>query len=167
MLAGSKADGMARYERSPYFGRLSFLSQDEVDGLYKQLILKGYLRITGGEYPVVELTALGEQAVDHREAVPLEMNDTPVAPHTRRATSASEDVPLDDEGEALFERLRRWRTETAQAQEVPPYIVFNDRTLRALAAARPQTFDGLLAVKGVGPAKADSYGAALLAVLSG
>ncbi|HLT46373.1 MAG TPA: ATP-dependent DNA helicase RecQ [Rubricoccaceae bacterium] len=166
MLAGSKADGMARYERSPYFGRLSFLSQDEVDGLYKQLILKGYLRITGGEYPVVELTALGAQALDHREAVPLEMNDVPTAPRERRTSAAQDDTPLDAEGEALFERLRRWRTETARAQEVPPYIVFNDRALRALAAARPRSFEQLLAVKGVGPAKADAYGAALLALLS-
>src|SRR5690606_14206496 len=138
MLTGSKADGMARYERSPYYGRLSFLSQDEVDGLYKQLIFKNYLRVTGGEYPVVELTVLGEQALAHREAVPLDMQGAATSPAARRSTPASEDVPLDEEGEALFKRLRAWRTATARAQEVPPYIVLNDRALRALAAARPE-----------------------------
>ena len=166
MFTGSKAEGMARYERSPYFGRLAFLSQDEVDGLFKQLILKGYLRITGGEYPVVELTALGEQALDHREAVPLDMDDAPTAPRERRAAAPDAAEPLDADGEALFERLRQWRTETARAREVPPYIVFNDRTLRALAAARPATVERLLAVKGVGPAKVDAYGAALLSLLA-
>jgi ATP-dependent DNA helicase RecQ len=94
------------------------------------------------------------------------MNDVPTAPRERRTSAAQDDTPLDAEGEALFERLRRWRTETARAQEVPPYIVFNDRALRALAAARPRSFEQLLAVKGVGPAKADAYGAALLALLS-
>jgi ATP-dependent DNA helicase RecQ len=167
MLSGSKAEGMARYERSPYFGRLQFLSQDEVDGLYKQLLLKGYLRVTGGEYPVVELTALGEQALDYREAVPLDLHDVPTAPRERRASAASEDdAPLDAEGERVFERLRQWRTETARALGMPPYIVFNDRTLRALAAARPQTEAALLAVRGVGAAKVDAYGAALLALLA-
>jgi ATP-dependent DNA helicase RecQ len=163
MLTGSKADGMARYERSPYFGRLSFLSQDEVDGLYKQLLLKGYLRVTGGEYPVVELTVLGEQALAHREAVALDMHGAPVSPQARR--SSAESAPLDPEGEALFERLRAWRSEVARKEGIPPYIVFNDRTLRALAAARPADEDALLRVSGIGPAKAEAYGTALLELL--
>ena len=164
MMTGSMAEGMARYEGSPYYGRLRFLSQDEVDGLYKQLLLKDYLRVTGGEYPVVELTALGKQAIAHREAVPLDMQGAPTEPTARRV--ASEETDLDAKGGALFDRLRVWRTETARAAEVPPYLVFNDRTLRALAAARPQSEADLLAVKGIGPAKADAYGAALLDLLA-
>ena len=165
MMTGSKAEGMARYERSPYYGRLSFLSQDEVDGLYKQLLLKDYLRVTGGEYPVVELTALGEQAIAHREAVPLDMQGAPTEPSARRVVT--DETNLDAGGEALFEQLRAWRTETARAEEVPPYFIFNDRTLRALAAVCPQSEGDLLAVKGIGPAKADKYGAAVLELLAG
>ena len=41
---------------------------------------------------------------------------------------------------------------------MPPYVVFNDKTLRAIATARPQTDDELLAVSGVGPAKLEQYG---------
>ena len=164
LLTGSRAEGMERYTRSPYFGRLSFLSQDEIDGLYRQLLLKGYLRVVGGDRPVVELTPRGERALDHREAVPLEMHDLPTGPR-ERASSPAEPAALNADGEALFEKLRAWRAAQARAQAVPPYVIFDDKTLRALVAARPQTEAALLAVKGVGPAKAERYGADVLRLL--
>jgi ATP-dependent DNA helicase RecQ len=64
--------------------------------------------------------------------------------------------------EALFERLRAWRRETADAQSVPAFVVLADRTLRALAAARPGSSGELAAVPGIGPAKLERYGPALL-----
>ena len=73
---------------------------------------------------------------------------------------------LGPEDEALFERLRTWRTEQATERAVPPYVVFNDKTLRALAAHRPTTDAEMLAVKGVGPAKWDAYGADVLRIVA-
>ena len=55
----------------------------------------------------------------------------------------------------------------ASEKAVPPYVVFSDKTLRALALAMPETEDELLAVKGIGPAKAESYGDAVLAIVAG
>ncbi len=173
ILAGSKASGMDRreYTESPYYGRLGFMAQDDIDALYKRLIADGYLKVVGSEFPVVELTATGKRALAHREAIALDLP----ASASRRSGSAGRangaapgtDAPLDNEDAALFETLKAWRTEQARAQEVPPYVVFNDRTLEALTLARPQDDDGLLAVKGVGPAKLERYGAALLALLAG
>lgn len=164
LLAGSKAAGMERraYTESPYYGRLAFLAQDEIDGLYRQLIAGGYLKVVGSERPVVELTARGRRALAHREALPLEMP----AEAARPRSAAPEPVPLDGEGEALLARLKAWRTATAAAEEVPPYIVFNDRTLAELAQRRPASEDALLEVRGIGPAKLERYGPALLALLA-
>jgi superfamily II DNA helicase RecQ len=75
----------------------------------------------------------------------------------RRAAEPEGDV---DAG--LFERLRSWRRETARAESVPAFRVFSDRTLRALAVARPADEQELAAVPGVGPAKLERYGEALL-----
>lgn len=67
-----------------------------------------------------------------------------------------------DEDEALFQRLRSLRKRLADERGVPPYIVFNDRTLRAMVAMRPHTEDDLLAVPGVGRTKLERYGDAFL-----
>ena len=97
--------------------------------------------------------------------MPLETDElSPV--RATRSSSASEDPQLDESAASLFERLRAWRTETARAREVPPYVVFDDKTLRALALARPADEPGLLAVKGIGPAKAEAYGSDLLDLIA-
>lgn len=66
----------------------------------------------------------------------------------------------------LAERLREWRLEQARSQGVPAYVVFNDRTLEALAALRPSTSEALLTVPGIGPAKLDAYGEDLIELLA-
>ncbi len=76
--------------------------------------------------------------------------------------ASSDDAPLDDDGELLFERLRSLRKRLADRQGVPAYVVFNDRTLREMAALRPGTLGDLLEVNGVGPSKLDRYGEAFL-----
>jgi ATP-dependent DNA helicase RecQ len=73
----------------------------------------------------------------------------------------------DDPREELFERLRALRKEIADRSNVPAYIVFNDGTLRAMAASRPRTPAALLTVPGVGPAKLERYGEAFLELLCG
>ncbi|KGN34958.1 ATP-dependent DNA helicase [Knoellia sinensis KCTC 19936] len=69
--------------------------------------------------------------------------------------------------EAVFERLREWRLETAREASVPAYVVFTDATLTAIAERTPTDLAGLSAIRGVGQAKLDRYGTAVLALLSG
>ena len=172
ILAGSAAKGMEKYTRHPYFGRLQTLGQAEVDRLYKQLLLQNYLRLGGGEFPVVELTALGLQALAHREDIGLDVKPFGASTRSRGsggardAASAAPDVPLDADGEALFEALRAWRSEQARDRGVPPYVICNDRTLRLVAAHRPRTADALLAVPGIGPGKQEMYGDELLRLVA-
>ena len=66
---------------------------------------------------------------------------------------------------ALMDKLKSWRLGQARAQGVPAFVVFNDRTLEALAALRPGTEEGLLQVPGIGPAKLEAYGDQLLDLL--
>ena len=66
----------------------------------------------------------------------------------------------------LAEQLRTWRRKRAEADGVPAYVVFNDRTLAALAERRPRSRGELLAVEGIGPSKLDRYGDELLALLA-
>src|SRR6266511_3720308 len=66
----------------------------------------------------------------------------------------------------LVDALRAWRKERAKADGVPAYVVFNDRTLFALADRQPRSRGELLAVEGIGPTKLDQYGDELLAMLA-
>ena len=68
-------------------------------------------------------------------------------------------------GDPLFEALRSKRRELAEAAGVPPYVVFHDATLRAMAETKPGSLAALSRITGVGSRKLDAYGDAFLAVL--
>jgi ATP-dependent DNA helicase RecQ len=73
---------------------------------------------------------------------------------------------LTPEAEAVFERLRAWRTGVAKELGMPPYVIFHDSTLRQIAASPPTTLAGLAAVNGVGQTKLDRYGEQILELLA-
>ena len=81
------------------------------------------------------------------------------APLPKRDRPALEQTPA-------VQALREWRLARARADEVPAYVVFNDRTLAELVARTPRTLDELAAVPGIGPAKLERYGPELLARLA-
>ncbi len=66
----------------------------------------------------------------------------------------------------LLARLKAWRLAEARAQSVPPYVVFHDSTLAAIADARPSTLQALAGISGVGTKKLERYGAAILDVVT-
>jgi len=93
------------------------------------------------------------------------------APARPRAAPARKDrtrtsTALPEADRTLFQALREKRSEIARAQSVPPYVIFHDRTLIELAAARPASRSQMAKVPGVGEVKLDRYGAAFLAVIA-
>lgn len=82
-------------------------------------------------------------------------------PATRPAQRPTPEAAADP---VLFERLRTLRRELAQGK--PAYVVFDDKTLRSIADARPTTLRELAAIRGVGPAKLEQYGQAFLDALA-
>ena len=68
--------------------------------------------------------------------------------------------------EALLDALKAWRRNRSHADGVPAYVVFTDATLQAIAEARPVDRAALAAVSGIGPAKLERYGAAILALVT-
>jgi DNA helicase-2/ATP-dependent DNA helicase PcrA len=67
---------------------------------------------------------------------------------------------------AVYQALKSWRSDTARASGVPAFVIFHDTTLAAVAEAKPRDRRSLLALPGMGPVKAERYGAALLAVVA-
>jgi ATP-dependent DNA helicase RecQ len=136
-------------EELPFHGALRKWSDERVRQLLAELIGGGFARQSSGEYPVVELTSAGREAISHGTPPPLTL------PATARA-----DAPVE-----VLDSLRRWRLETARAAGVPAYVVFHDSTLAAIAVARPKSLTDLIRVSGVGESKLQKYGEELLEVL--
>ena len=85
---------------------------------------------------------------------------------TAKAETAAA-VRLPAEGEALAARIREWRGAEAKRLRVPAYVVMHDRTVTALAQTRPRSTKELLAIDGIGPAKVEKFGEAILGLCAG
>ncbi|MGB4335398.1 MAG: HRDC domain-containing protein, partial [Chromatiaceae bacterium] len=72
----------------------------------------------------------------------------------------------DLEASALWERLRALRLALAQQQNLPPYVIFGDITLRELVQYRPRNLEEMSCISGIGAVKRERYGEAFLAALA-
>jgi ATP-dependent DNA helicase RecQ len=156
MLVGSRSQNIlsAGLDRLSTYGILSDFGTNYVGALMRALHDAGLLRTETGEFPLVTLTPAGNKAMHGRASYRL------VWPE-RRAKGAPRPaaVELPDHGfdPALYSVLRDLRTEIAKSEGVPPYVVFNNRTLEALTRHRPTDAEAALLVPGIGEAKAAKY----------
>jgi ATP-dependent DNA helicase RecQ len=134
----------------PAYGSLSGWSPARARRLLDELVAAGCLSQSLGQYPMVELTDRGRAVLSGTESIPIS-----IAPDAQPESAGPADP-------ALFERLRRWRSEVARRQGIAAFMVFPDRTLNELASRKPADLPELAAVSGVGPAKLGLYGQALL-----
>ena len=136
-------------------------------GVIRQLIAKGALDVDTNGHGGLFLQADRARPILRGEARVMLREDAAAPPRPARGGKRRADaVPLSAAEEGPFEALRRWRATEAKAQSVPAYVIFQDATLREIAAVRPATLDQLAQIRGVGTSKLDRYGAEVLAVLA-
>jgi ribonuclease D len=87
-------------------------------------------------------------------------------PRQPKAAARPESL-LAPEDQVRYERLRRWRTATAEDRGVKPEIVFSNETLLEIVNRSPRTHEDLLTIRGIGPWKADAYGEQILLLVNG
>jgi ATP-dependent DNA helicase RecQ len=102
----------------------------------------------------------GERALELRR-------DPGRAKRAKKQRSKPPETLEDAADQDLFEALRAHRLEVARAQNVPPFVIFHDSTLREMAQARPRTAKEFLALSGIGATKLERYGADFLALIAG
>ena len=125
------------------YGIMKEYSKDELTEFINTLIALGYLNY-GGEYPVVSLNNNSIEIVKGQRTVWIREHKINKASFT-----------VDNE---LFEILRKLRHEIAVDENVPPYMVFGDSTLKELSSRMPVNKEQMLEVSGVGERKFDKYG---------
>ena len=154
------------------FGVLSEHRSDWLTRVLRRCVTAGLVGFQGDDRPVVVLTESG-RAVMHDERParvvlpPRTRAQVPGAGRRRGRAAPSVDEPEATPGEqALFDALRAHRLERSRELGVPPYVVAHDRTLAALARQRPRLPEELLLIDGIGPSKAEKFGAGFLAVIA-
>ncbi|WP_412773919.1 DNA helicase RecQ [Nitrobacter sp.] len=167
VLLGVENDRIARFghDRISTFGIGAEHDNRAWRAILRQLIALRLVEVDLAGHGGLSIAPAGRDFLRDKPTLWLRV---PAAPRARRqkvargvAQSAVADVDRD-----LFEALRRKRTELARAQNVPPYVIFHDKTLIELATARPASSAEMAKVPGVGDAKLARYGPAFLAVIA-
>ncbi|MCC2656130.1 MAG: recQ [Panacagrimonas sp.] len=144
-------------------------SLDEWRHLVRALLHQGLLAESTDGYPVLALVAESRAVLKGERRV--EVTSAPAPRETGRKGSrtrrdkASTTAPVTGDAARLFERLRSLRKQIADAQAVPPYVVFNDSSLREMAQHRPVDSDAFAAIPGVGSHKLAQYGPAFTSAI--
>ena len=130
------------------------------------LIDEGYI-MKSGEYNVLEVTALGKRFLAARSELKLPMRADVVKSFKKAAVKTTAEKPAadDSQAEAIIQNLKAWRKRKADDLNVPPYVIFGDKTLLDLAAKKPKSRQDLLNVYGIGRAKAEEFGRSILQII--
>ena len=183
ILRGSKAkDLIARHlDRCPSYGRLHDAPEARIRDVLSQMATDGFLSIAEGRLPIVGFGQRAAETVAPEFRYEIKRVERKAAGAGTGVTSrvdsssksAASDGPAlgsyapDDENETLFQKLRELRLSIARENSLPPYMVFNDRTLRDMARLRPITDAQFLAVNGVGDSKLAKYGKRFMEAIAG
>ncbi|MGI9254199.1 MAG: RecQ family ATP-dependent DNA helicase, partial [Thermomicrobiales bacterium] len=161
-----------RPSQSQWYGALSDLKKSRIDGLITRLLQHDILVIDpDDEYKVVHVAPgsahLGpEDLAPFADPAPIRSGAARSSSSGRASEPASEDeVELDPDAQALYDRLATWRRSRASRDAVPGYVIATNKSLTLIAAARPVTEDALGQIAGFGPSRAAKYGEEMLLIL--
>ncbi|MEX2543110.1 MAG: DNA helicase RecQ [Trueperaceae bacterium] len=152
------------HDKLSTFGVGSELGSDGWKRVVRQLTAGGYLVTDGEGHGSLKLGGASAAVLRGEASVALRRDPAPYAGTSKssgRGARKRAAIP-EGPGAELFEELRRVRTELAQAQGVPPYVIFHDATLREMVARLPASAAELALVPGVGKTKLERYGEAFL-----
>jgi ATP-dependent DNA helicase RecQ len=169
LLRGSASRDVEKFKQdnSPLFGVLRHCSQAQVDGFLDSLIEHGLLHLADeDEYFVCTITAAGRAAWEEKQPLNVTL---PGAARRRGGSSSVTEARVadEDEDDELFEELRDWRRNQASTENLPPYCILSDRTMHEIARQKPVSESELRGITGIGDAKLDKYGTAVLDIVRG
>ncbi|GIX35168.1 MAG: ATP-dependent DNA helicase RecQ [Lysobacteraceae bacterium] len=157
------------HERLSTFGIGKAMDAARWRTLFRQLLAAGMLEVDPEGHRGLRLAAAARSLLrgEARFEARLEAHGSQRARGVKHRPDTGMAAASDPEVQARFERLREARARLARAQNVPAYVIFHDATLRAIAKSRPASLQQLAGISGVGDAKLERYGAAMLEALAG
>ncbi len=159
-LRGSRSQKIKQAERNlKTFGKGAHLSKHEWKHYISALVSQNYLEMETGMYPVLKLTDKSWKVLKGGEKVKLSYLQD-VSFHTSRDEGADKVYE-----QALYNQLSRLRKDLAIAQDLPPYMILSDATLKDLATYLPLQEEHLYGISGFGRVKVNRYGGAIIGLI--
>ena len=155
------------HESLSTFGIGSDLDEKHWRMVFRQLVAHDFVSVDHERYNALALTESARPLLRGEASLLVRLPPEKLHSPKRQRKSAMRErsipggVPT-----TLFDRLRAWRASTAQARNVPAYVIFHDATLRDIAIARPATQDELRQITGIGEHKLEAYGKEILEIVA-
>lgn len=165
-VLGAKTARLEEIGASKYksYGVLESSNKNLLRRLIEELLLEGY--IATGEYQVLKLGDISRLKNTETKVLVKITDEDKMARRKEKPKKNKKGMDsLTSAGFKLFDKLKELRLEIARAEKIPPYIVFNDKTLIDMCAKMPTTKSDMLNVSGVGENKYGKYGERFIAVI--
>ncbi|MFD1941670.1 DNA helicase RecQ [Paradevosia shaoguanensis] len=167
VLLGKETEKVTRFghQNQKVFGAGKDHDSRTWQSVLRQLTAAGFIVIDHEAHGALMLSEEARPVFRGERKVTFRQDRPRKAAEVRRSLNATV-FDLPPEASGLFDALRNERLRLAKLQGVPPYVVFHDTTLRAMALTRPGSFDDLRAIPGIGHSKLERYGEAFLSVIA-
>jgi ATP-dependent DNA helicase RecQ len=152
------------HDKQSTFGINKDLDEQQWSSVFRQLVARGLVAVNFEHFGVLQLTDACRPILRGEQQLILRKD---IKPEKIRSGKKGASKPVSKTGSnaALWESLRHKRREIAEAQDVPPFIIFNDATLMAMLEARPANLKQMALISGIGARKLELYGEQFLAVI--
>ena len=167
VLMGKVDDRIKRFghDKQSTFGIGDKLSKNEWQNIFRQLVSQNLLMVDVNEHNGIKITEKGFLFLKKKESVNFRKLTEKQKARKEKSGKKSKVVLDNDLDQSLYENLRTARQLMAKKRRVPAYVIFNDKTLIELAQERPQSFEEMLGISGIGEAKLKKFGQTLLDVI--
>ena len=165
-VLGAKTARLTEIGATEYksYGVLESSNKNLLRRLIEELLLGGY--IATGEYQVLKLGDISRLKNTETKVLVKITDEDKITKRKEKPKKNKKGMDLlTSAGFKLFDKLKELRLEIARAEKIPPYIVFNDKTLIDMCAKMPATKSDMLNVSGVGENKYGKYGERFIAVI--
>ncbi len=168
VLRGADSERIVQWhhDKLSVFGVGGDRSEQEWRAIVRQAIALGLVTVDHEQFSSLKLTEAARPVLRGEKKVQLRQYQKPVKQKRTAAPKGYAELELSSAEQAIFDKLRWWRVETARAHGVPAYVVFQDATLREIAKVKPGSLDELRGVSGVGEKKLASYGDEIVALIA-
>ena len=153
------------HDKQSTFGIGKELDEQQWSSVFRQLVARSLVSVNFDHFGVLQLTDACRPILRGEQQLMLRKDIKPEKSRLRKK-GVSKSVSRGGSNSELWEALRAKRREIADAQDVPPYIIFNDATLTAMLETKPTNRQQMALISGVGEQKLKLYADQFLAVIS-
>lgn len=168
VLMGKEDERIQRngHDQISTFGIGKEHSLKEWQSIVRQLVSHGLLQVDMEHHGIIRITNEGVRFLKEKKEIQLRIDPRPIESSKRALRAQSAGAELSEADQTLYKKLKALRLIIAKDQNLPPYVIFHDRTLIEMAVYKPKTLEDMGHINGVGQSKLERYGQSFLSVMN-